>query len=71
MLSDPSTFGGGAKIRLESSIKMFKPPFVYRYRNKNVVPGSLKYDAVKDTWVQGPRMIRPVGRYVAVLGSRD
>ena len=64
-------FGGGAKTHLESSIKMFKPPFVYRYRNKNVVPGSLKYDAVKDTWVQGPRMIRPVGRYVAVLGSRD
>ena len=50
---------------------MFKPPFVYRYRNKNVIPGSLKYDAVKDTWVQGPRMIRPVGRYVALLGSRD
>jgi len=43
----------------------------HSYRNKRAIVGSLKYDTIKDTWVEGPKMNYPCGRYVALIGSRD
>ena len=43
----------------------------YSYRNDRSVATSLKYDTVNDEWNEGPKMIRPVGRYVVLMGSRD
>lgn len=43
----------------------------YSYRNDRSVANSLKYDTVEDTWTEGAKMIRPVGRYVSLMGSRD
>ena len=39
--------------------------------HEQVIPGSMKYDTVADTWTEGPKMIRPVGRYVVLMGALD
>jgi len=43
----------------------------YSYRNDRSTENSFKYDVVNDKWDQGPKMIRPCGNYVALMGSRD
>jgi N-acetylneuraminic acid mutarotase len=41
----------------------------HSYRNNKEYLGSLEYDTVTDQWKRGPQMVRPVGRYVALIGT--
>lgn len=43
----------------------------YSYTNDRSTENSLKYDVRNDKWAEGPKMVRPNGNYVALIGARE
>jgi N-acetylneuraminic acid mutarotase len=43
----------------------------HSYRNDKAYLGSLEYDTTNDEWAEGPKMVRPVGRYTPLYGSLE